>query len=132
MQPSFIFLYSLCRDSGSRSREVMKLQVALTFLFLAAAAANWRDAVHQALYTDSCEYRTLKMIEVQIDSELLQKMNDGIAIVGLAGDLQQHRRLPGLPRDLSELLDRKAKRMGKTGASVMKSQTTQMLLKSLR
>ena len=112
----------------------MKLQVALTFLFLAAAAANWPHAVREALDTDSCEYRTLKMIEVQIDSELLQKMNDGIAVVGLAGDLQQHRRLrlPGLPRDLSELLDRKAKRVGKAGASVMKSQTTQRLLKSLR
>jgi hypothetical protein len=115
------FLFSLSTNSGSRSREVMKLQVALTFLFLAAAAANWRHAVREALDTDSCEYRTLKMIEVQIDSELLQKMNDGIAVVGLAGDLQQHRRLPGLPQDLSELLDRKAKRVGKAGASVMKS-----------
>ncbi|CAK9068566.1 Hypothetical protein SCF082_LOCUS34502 [Durusdinium trenchii] len=106
----------------------MKL-TAVPMLFLTAVAANWRDAVQSAANMDSCEKSTLQMIKVQIDSEVLGKM-DGMSLVKFAGDLQQHRRLHGLPKEVSDLLDKKAKSIGKAGASMLKAETTQMLLKA--
>lgn len=102
---------------------------ALLLMSMTAAAANWRDAVHRAAVTGSCETSTLRTIEVQIDSEALGKA-DGMSWVMLAGDLQQHRRLHNLPDRVSDVLDKKAKSLGKSGASLMKSQNTQMQLNS--
>ena len=108
----------------------MKLTAVLLMLSMTAAAANWRDAVQRAAVAGSCEKSTLRMIEVQIDSEALGKA-DGMSWVMLAGDLQQHRRLHDLPKEVSDVLDKKAKSLGKSGASMMKTQNTQMLLNSL-
>ena len=107
----------------------MKLTAVLLMLSMTAAAANWRDAVQRAAVTGSCEKSTLRMMEVQIDSEALGKA-DGMSWIQLAGDLQQHRK-KDLPGEVSNLLDKKAKSIGKSGASLMKSQNTQMLLNSL-
>lgn len=107
----------------------MKL-TAVLLMSMTAAVASWRDAVQRAAVTGSCDKSTLRMIEVQIDSEALGT-TDGMSWVQLAGDLQQHRRLHDLPKEASDLLDKKAKSIGKAGASMMKSQNTQMLLNSL-
>ena len=108
----------------------MKLTAVLLMLSMTAAAANWRNAVQRAAVTGSREKSTLRMMEVQIDSEALGKA-DGMSWIQLAGDLQQHRRKKDLPGEVSDLLDKKAKSIGKSGASLMKSQNTQMLLNSL-
>mmetsp|Transcript_12090 Transcript_12090/g.13206 ORF Transcript_12090/g.13206 Transcript_12090/m.13206 type:complete len:103 (+) Transcript_12090:1-309(+) len=96
----------------------------LTAVLLSMAAASWRDAVQRAAITGSCDESSLRMIEVQIDSEALGT-TDGMSWVQLAGDLQQHRRLHD-PQEASDLLDKKAKSIGKAGASMMKSQNTQI------
>ena len=92
---------------------------------------SWREAVLGTTNANACEHNTLKMIEVQIDSEMLQKTQDSMALFALAGDLQQHRRLPGLPQDVSSLLDKKAKGIGKLAQTTMQAQNTAILLNSM-
>ncbi|CAE7562587.1 unnamed protein product [Symbiodinium necroappetens] len=93
---------------------------------------KWREAVSSTMNDDECNYNLKKLIEVQIDSEMLQKTNDHMSLLALASDLQQHRRLPGLPKDLSDLLDKKAKGIGKLAQTQTEAQMTQTLMNSLR
>ena len=97
---------------------------------LSLAAASWRDSVQAA--RESCGYSERKMIEVQIDSEMLQNSKDDMALLSLAADLQQHRRLGGLSPELDQMLDKKARGIGELARAVLKSRTTAMLMNSLR
>eukprot|EP00927_Polykrikos_kofoidii_P001517 TRINITY_DN10572_c0_g1_i2.p1 TRINITY_DN10572_c0_g1~~TRINITY_DN10572_c0_g1_i2.p1 ORF type:complete len:120 (-),score=29.66 TRINITY_DN10572_c0_g1_i2:573-932(-) len=74
----------------------------------------------------------LRALKVSIDSEMLQKSQNSMGLMAMAADLQQHRRLPGVSRNVSDVLDEKAKSIGKLATVVMKSDTTRMLLNSLR
>eukprot|EP00418_Pyrodinium_bahamense_P078645 CAMPEP_0179069968 /NCGR_PEP_ID=MMETSP0796-20121207/30779_1 /TAXON_ID=73915 /ORGANISM="Pyrodinium bahamense, Strain pbaha01" /LENGTH=131 /DNA_ID=CAMNT_0020767047 /DNA_START=65 /DNA_END=460 /DNA_ORIENTATION=+ len=101
-----------------------------TFFFLAAdsSAAGWRDRVQGLMGAETCPYDVLRVLQVEIDSEMLQKSQDDMALLALAGDLQQHRRLPGLPDEVSDLLDEKARGIGKLGSAVMKTRMTSILI----
>lgn len=92
----------------------------------------WRAAVRSTVGTDRRDPHATRTIEVLIDSETLQKSRDDVALIALAADLQQHRRLPGIRGDVSELLDKKARGIGNIAQAVMKSRMTSILLDGLR
>mmetsp|Transcript_77008 Transcript_77008/g.204393 ORF Transcript_77008/g.204393 Transcript_77008/m.204393 type:complete len:96 (+) Transcript_77008:129-416(+) len=92
------------------------------------SVASWREAVMGAAGHGKCDWNTERTIGVLIDSEMLQKSGDDMALMALAADLQQHRRLPGLPEKVSALLDQKARGIGKMAQTVMQSRLQRTLL----
>eukprot|EP00439_Symbiodinium_sp_Y106_P022502 s2349_g2.t2 len=96
-----------------------------------ASSESWREAVRSATDADKCDATSRKLIEVSIDSEMLQKRGDHMSLIALAADLQQHRRLPGLPKGLPDLLDKKAKGIGRLAEATRKAQMTEMLTRAL-
>eukprot|EP00930_Biecheleria_cincta_P012113 TRINITY_DN115492_c0_g1_i1.p2 TRINITY_DN115492_c0_g1~~TRINITY_DN115492_c0_g1_i1.p2 ORF type:complete len:121 (-),score=18.55 TRINITY_DN115492_c0_g1_i1:152-514(-) len=100
-------------------------------LMAVAAAMNWRDAVQSVMGAGQCDYNTERTIGALIDSEMQQKAGDSMALMALAGDLQAHRRLPDLPRPVMDLLDKKARGVGKLGKTVMQSGMLSTLFNSL-
>mmetsp|Transcript_110369 Transcript_110369/g.318981 ORF Transcript_110369/g.318981 Transcript_110369/m.318981 type:complete len:120 (-) Transcript_110369:91-450(-) len=93
---------------------------------------DWRSGVHGCAGGAACDYSTLRAIEVQIDSEMLSKTDKGKALLLLAADLQQHRRLPGLDKDVSKLLDEKAKAIGKLASTVMQGDLVMQMMNNMR
>ena len=113
--------------------------------------ASWRDVVAQharknmvidknkrsqlfanTRQREQLDARNLNMLEVSVDSEMLQKSQNAMALAGLAADLQQHRRLQGVPQDVSDAMDKKARAIGKLSATVMKSDNMKILMNSMR
>ena len=77
--------------------------------------------MRSATDADKCDATSRKLIEVSIDSEMLQKSGDHMSLIALVADLQQHRRLPGLPKGLPDLLDKKAKGIGRLAEATRKA-----------
>mmetsp|Transcript_87353 Transcript_87353/g.267307 ORF Transcript_87353/g.267307 Transcript_87353/m.267307 type:complete len:124 (-) Transcript_87353:4-375(-) len=115
--------------------------VALMWLVLGVASAvpppvafgaSWRDAVRHAAGAGQCDSAAQRHVDVLIDSEMLGKSGDHMGLLAFAADIQQHRRLQDLPRDLSSKLDDKARGIGKLAQTVMQADLTRDLMRGLR